>query len=349
LIRLSRRLLTLLFIASFIPGLVMGAKGLWALSVLVGGFSPPSIAQFRMMTADEGQYAFAIETALEAQNYREAQELIELATSNGFDVPPDLVERARVSFIDRSLAAGHSFGRGAILGSSDNAEEIAGTILADLLVIGDIRDLAIEGKHLAYGEPVDHVILGLSAVGVLTSVPAIASVGAASPADIGLSLTKATYKARRLSAILTRSLRDIATRVFDWDALSKAARRFDWRKLPDPDDLKSVLSRTVRQDEATKLTVFAADVASIAKAGGARAGVVALGLADNPREIQKMAAVARVMGDRTATVLKFTGKSIFRIADILVSLIMTLLPLLLAAGYMLTLALRLFLRIAFRR
>ena len=54
-IRLSRRLLTLLFIASFIPGLVMGAKGLWALSVLVGGFSPPSIAQFRMMTADEGQ------------------------------------------------------------------------------------------------------------------------------------------------------------------------------------------------------------------------------------------------------------------------------------------------------
>lgn len=322
----------------------MGAKGLWALSVLVGGFSPASIAQFRMMTADEGQYASAIETALEARNYREAEELIELATSNGFEVPLDLVERARVSFIDRSLAAGHSFGRGAILGSSDNAEEIAGAITADLFVVGDIRDLVIETSNLAKGESVDHVILGLSALGVLTSVPAIASAGAASPADIGLSLTKATYKARRLSAILTRSLRDIAARVFDWDALSKAARRLDWRKLPEPDDLKSVLSRTVRQDEAAKLTVFAADVASIAKVGGPRAGIVALGLADNPREIQKMASVARVMGDKTATVLKFTGKSLFRIADILVSLIMTLLPLLLAAGYIIFLVLRLFVR-----
>ncbi len=61
-------------------------------------------------------------------------------------------------------------GWGAISGRGDTIESLVGAIAADLFVIGDVRDLLIEGgKWIIGGEP-DPLIAALSAAGLITTL-----------------------------------------------------------------------------------------------------------------------------------------------------------------------------------
>lgn len=63
-----------------------------------------------------------------------------------------------------------SFARGAATGEPTDGASMLGSLSLDLFVIGDIRDLAVQGwKEMRYGEG-DTVILALSAVGLTTTL-----------------------------------------------------------------------------------------------------------------------------------------------------------------------------------
>lgn len=328
------------------PSLIVGMQGLWAVSVLLGGFSSSSIASYRLKAADTERYNEAIEDALNSKDYQEAEELVELAETSGHMLAPDLVKRTQVSMFQRAVVAGEKVGRGAILGTSDSAEEIAGMVAADLFVVGDIRDLAIEAGNWVSGREVDRFTLGLAAVGALTSGAAIVSGGISGLPDMGLSLTKAAHKARRLSAGLTKSIGEIAGKVIDGDAFAILIKRLNLQKLPDMDEVRAGLSRAIRHDEAAKLTAFAGDVGSVAKSAGPRAGMAALEVADNPREMRKIATLSRTVGKKTGTVLRFIGRSLFSLVDIMMSLVMALMPLVVTVVFATAFLLRRIMRLA---
>ena len=86
-------------------------------------------------------------------------------------------------------------GSGAITGNIDSWESMAGSTVADLFIVGDIRDLIVEGL---IAEDSDELILTLSAVGIATTVWP--------PADPAVSMLKAARKSQSISQPIVNQL-----------------------------------------------------------------------------------------------------------------------------------------------
>ena len=69
-----------------------------------------------------------------------------------------------------------------------------------------------EGSRLATGEKADELILGLAGVGLAITAGTYATLGAGTPARVGLSLAKVARKTGRMSADLTSLHRPLAAR-----------------------------------------------------------------------------------------------------------------------------------------
>jgi hypothetical protein len=92
------------------------------------------------------------------------------------------IEAERASWARRAADAG----RGALTGRGDSLEALAGAVTADLFVVGDLRDLAIQGARLTLDGEADPVITALSALGLATTfLPG---------ADAGASFLKAAHR-----------------------------------------------------------------------------------------------------------------------------------------------------------
>ena len=61
-------------------------------------------------------------------------------------------------------------GWGAISGHGDSIESLAGAVVADLFVVGDVRDLLIQGYKWIAGDDPDPLIAALSAAGLVTTL-----------------------------------------------------------------------------------------------------------------------------------------------------------------------------------
>lgn len=83
-----------------------------------------------------------------------------------------VAERARIEEAQTGLwARVKRMGAGALTGEADSMEALAGAVVADFFVIGDIRDLVLEGvKSVQTGEEPDPVIVALSTAGLVTTL-----------------------------------------------------------------------------------------------------------------------------------------------------------------------------------
>ena len=91
-------------------------------------------------------------------------------------------------------------------GSSDEIYGQASAIGSDFFLIGDLRDLYIQGKHYLKHEKVDNVILALSSIGIVASAGTLISFGASSPAKGSISLLKLAKRTKRIPLWLEKYL-----------------------------------------------------------------------------------------------------------------------------------------------
>ena len=103
----------------------------------------------------------------------------------------------------RQIALG---GRGAVTGRGSQTAELAGAIIADLFVFGDIRDLVIETGTWLKGGDADDMIVALSAGGVLLTL--------APEVDLGAAVLKTARKMGALSDTLARAVADAARKAY---------------------------------------------------------------------------------------------------------------------------------------
>jgi hypothetical protein len=89
-------------------------------------------------------------------------------------------------------------GMGALTGTSESLEGLLGAIASDMLVVGDVRDLLIQGGKLALDGEADPVIAGLSGLGLVTTL--------APQVDWGPSLLKIARKIGAMSDALADSI-----------------------------------------------------------------------------------------------------------------------------------------------
>lgn len=261
-----------------------------------------------------------IENALDAGDPELAASFVELARDRGIAVDPPLAARVDTanSTGAQVVRAAASFGHGLVTGAPDDLAGLAGTATGDLFVFGDIRDAVRESAHMARGEAVDELVLGLAGAGILVTVGTYMTIGTAAPARVGLSLVKAARKTGRLAAPvaewMTRSIRA----AIDTKALSGALSKVS---ITAPAEALRFARDAVKLDRAEGVMTMMRDVGRMRTKAGTRAALDGLKLSEGPRDVARLARLAETKGGKTRAILKLAGRAAFALTVAVIDLL----------------------------
>jgi hypothetical protein len=301
----------ILIVAAFLCGIAAVALLPQAIEsgwLLLVQDDPAALADRKLDRAFNAEIAAReIEAALAANDSELANSFVELARDRNVALAPELKARvdAAVEKANGALATAGNFTRGLIVGEPDDLVSLAGTALGDLFVFGDIRDAIREGSRMAQGQEADHLILGLAAVGIAVTAGTYATVGAATPARMGLSLIKSARKTGRISSRMAESVTRSLRSAVDTQALRKV---FSTSSLTDPALAARAAREAVKVEKADDLFRLARDVGTVQGKAGTRAALDGLKIADNPREMARVAKLAEKQGGKTRATLKLLGR-----------------------------------------
>ena len=211
------------------------------------------------------------DAALAANDPDLADSFVELARERAIAIDPDRVAKVESAKEATASAAStaKSFARGLVFGETDSIAAFGGTALGDLFVFGDLRDATRQGIQFARGVAVDKAVLSLSLAGIALTAGTYVSLGAMAPARVGLSVIKAGAKTGRIGA------------------------RF---------------LRAARLERVENLVRAAGDVGRVQRKAGSRAALEGLKLAEQPKDLSRLAQLAAAKGGKTRAVLKLLGR-----------------------------------------
>ena len=224
-----------------------------------------------------------IKAALAAGDLDMAQSFVDLSGERGVVIDPTLgckLKEAQTDAASASHTAGH-FVHGFWSGEPNDMASLAGTAAGDLFVFGDLRDAAREGTRYLVGKPGDPWILGLAGVGIAVTAGTYLSAGLAAPERIGLTIAKVARRTGRLNPLL-------ATRV---------AR----------DAIKA-------EKIGGGLVDLVGDVGRIERKAGTHAALDSLKIAEEPRDVARLARLSAAKGGKTRAVIKLIGRGAILLA-----------------------------------
>lgn len=251
-----------------------------------------------------------IEAALEAGDAELAASFVALADSRSVAVEPTLRRRVEVAneTTAKAVRFAGQFIDGFVAGRPDDLAGLAGTVTGDLFVYGDVRDIVREGSQIARGQEPDELILGLACVGLAITAGTYATLGAASPARVGVSLIKAAGRTGRLSASLASSVMRPLRATVDTVAVRTAIGP---KALLQPAVAMRGLRSAVKLENTGAIRRLLVDVSNIHAKAGTRAALDGLKLADSPKDVAKLARLADAKGSKTRAILKLLGRGAF--------------------------------------
>jgi hypothetical protein len=218
-----------------------------------------------------------IRAALSAGDMDLAQSFVELAADRSVSIDPALADQVKQAQVKANSVAGTAgrFVQGLWTGEPVDGASLAGTAVGDLFVFGDIRDAAREGMRYLSGKPADPWILGLAGVGIAITAATYVSVGAATPARVGLTLVKAARRTGRLNPVL-------AVRI---------ARE------------------AVKVEQAGGLAELVGNVGRVETKAGTQAALDSLKVAEGPQDVSRLARLAAAKGTKTRAIIKLLGRA----------------------------------------
>ncbi len=184
---------------------------------------------------------------------------------------------------------------GLIKGTSDETVGQAASVVTDLFVIGDIRDLANQATNFVQGEDVDEVITALASIGLVATAAQLAS-GVATVGTAGAAAPTVAASTTAKGGIM----------------ILKTARKLG--KLP-PWLGKAIIkgAKTVKQTKKLDaVTDLFNDVYRLAKTRG---GLNLLSKTTDAASLRRMAKLADTFGDQSATLYRIGGNSFMRTAQ----------------------------------
>jgi len=248
-----------------------------------------------------------IEAALAAHDADLANSFVELARDRNIVLPDELLSRVNGA-VEEERSTSHfakGFATGLITGDAADVASLSGTVVGDLFVFGDIRDVVRESKHLATGEETDRLVLGLAAAGLAVTGATYVSFGGAAPARAGLTLVKDARKVGRLGKGLTewagRSARDVVDTAMLRDAVASGS-------LLRPGQTASAVKAAFRVEKAGVLVRLGKDVGRITGKVGTRGSLDVLHIAEGPKDVARAARLTEAMGGKTRAVMKLLGR-----------------------------------------
>ena len=252
--------------------------------------------------------ARGIDEALANKDADLAKSFVDLADARHVAIDDERRKKVEAAVAEAATASAamKTFAYGFASGEPTDATSFAGTALGDLFVFGDIRDAVRESGRLAMGEKADKLVLGLACVGLAITAGTYATVGAAAPARVGLTLVKAARKTGRLGGALASSIGRMLRGVVDWAALKKAITGVS---ISEPALAIRAARDSVKVERAGKLVDLARDVGKVEAKAGTQAALDGLKVAETPREMSRVATLAEKEGGKTRAILKVGGRA----------------------------------------
>jgi hypothetical protein len=273
--------------------------------------NPARLARVQFASLPGVDYLTEVRTLSNEKRFAEALLIADagLAELTGTDREALLSEQKEVREAQESvLRKGKELLRGALVGEGDSLEALIGAVAADMFVVGDIRDLMIQGGRLAVDGESDELILALSAVGVLTTVmPEI---------DWIAAFLKVAKKAGALTRHMVESLVRIIRRANDTRDYAELKRVFGFfRVLVDKATPAGAL-RLLRHIDDPKEVAVVADFLKRQPAGGFVLHVAGKEGVDivktSVRESENALVLAARKGDRGMAWLRSGGQRLLR-------------------------------------
>jgi hypothetical protein len=285
-------------------------------AILVAQDDPAQLSDLQINSAlrnNQSLVADHIERALAAGDADLAASFVELAKEKNILVSDELLEQVRDAVTEANSAShfARGFASGLVTGNADDVASMSGTVAGDLFVFGDIRDVVREGKHLATGEQVDRLVLGLAAAGLAVTAATYVSIGGAAPVRAGLTLVKDARKVGRLGEGLTlwagRSARDLVDTPLLENAVEQAS-------VLRPGQSIDAIKAAFHPEQAAGLVRLGKDVGRVGEKAGVRGALDTLSIAEGPKDVARAARLAESKGSQTRAILKILGRGALLLA-----------------------------------
>jgi len=254
-----------------------------------------------------------IEAALTAGDADLADSFVDLAREKNISLSDDLSRRVSDAVREENSTSHRAkrFATGLVTGNADDVASLSGTVAGDLFVLGDIRDVVREGKHLAMGEDTDRLVLGLAAVGLVVTAATYVSVGGAAPVRAGLTMVKDARKVGRLGEGLTEWAGRSARDMVDVPVLQNAVASGSVMR---PGRTVTAIRAAFSAEKAGALVRLAKDVGRVGERAGFRAAQDTLKVAEGPEDLARAARLAESRGGQTRAILKLLGRGALLLA-----------------------------------
>ncbi|MGY4287683.1 ATP-dependent protease HslVU (ClpYQ) peptidase subunit [Bradyrhizobium sp. LM2.7] len=248
-----------------------------------------------------------IEAALASGDADLANSFVVLARERNIALADDILTRVSDAVKEENSTSyfARRFATGLVTGSADDVASLSGTVAGDLFVIGDIRDVVREGKHLAMGEDTDRLVLGLAAVGLAVTAATYVSVGGAAPVRAGLTLVKDARKVGRLGEGLAKWAGRSAREVVDTPMLQNAVASGSVLR---PSETARAIKAAFRAEKVGALVRLGKDVTRVAEKTGTRGAMDTLRIAEGPKDVARAARLAEAQGGKTRAIMKLLGR-----------------------------------------
>ena len=162
--------------------------------------------------------------ALKEENIDDVNMYQELAVKLNIDFDNTLLVAINEenSLLNTSIRNMKEFSKGFIKGDVESFVSFTGSVSSDFLLVGDIRDLYIEGKAYKNDEEYDEFILSISALGLFFSFTDIFCAGASIPLKVSTSVLKIAKKTGSLTKPFTKEISKILKKSMNIKLLKKA-------------------------------------------------------------------------------------------------------------------------------
>jgi hypothetical protein len=249
----------------------------------------------------------ATQAALKDNDSDLAESFLALAREKNVAVPSDLAQKVSDAVAEENSSShlARRFASGLVTGDVSDAASLSGTVLGDLFVFGDIRDVVRESKHLVMGEDTDRLVLGLAAAGLAVTAATYVSVGGIGPVRAGLTLVKDARKVGRLGEGLTEWAGRSAREIVDTPMLQNAVASGSALR---PVQTAGAIRAAFKAEKAGALVRLAKDVGRVGEKAGARGALDTLKIAEGPKDVARAARLAEASGNKTRAILKLLGR-----------------------------------------
>ncbi len=186
-------------------GVLRLALAVGLLSVFVGD-NPARLARLGYAALPDLDHLAEARRLTAAEQYDEALLVLDAGIVDGGDgggrrAELEAARREVLARRDSIWRRAREAGVGALTGTGTSLESLGGALLADLIVAGDVRDLAIQGARLALDGETDEIVVVLSGLGLVTTLnPSL---------DIVPGFLKCAHKAGCVTRRLARGLADL--------------------------------------------------------------------------------------------------------------------------------------------